>query len=80
MIAVFYDVENLRVKDNYQKAILKVKELYKEKHLIQFAYAEWSRFSDSNRKIFIENGIIVNHPAINGGASYYRQKQEIYRL
>ena len=65
MIAVFYDVENLRVKDNYQKAILKVKELYKEKHLIQFAYAEWSRFSDSNRKIFIENGIILKQ-VING--------------
>lgn len=57
MIAVFYDVENLRENINYKKAILKVSELCKDTQCIQFAYAEWSRFNDYDRNLFIEKGI-----------------------
>lgn len=65
MIAVFYDVENLRENINYKKAILKVSELCKDTQCIQFAYAEWSRFNDYDRNLFIEKGINLKQ-VING--------------
>lgn len=65
MIAVMYDVENLRERDNYQKAITKVKDLCKDRQSIQFAYAEWGRFSNKDKNIFISNGIVLKQ-VVNG--------------
>jgi len=65
MFAVFYDVENLISKNNYEKAIKLALELCNGKPVVQFAYADWNRFDASSRNIFIENGIILKQVVNN---------------
>lgn len=65
MIAVFYDVENLVEHKYYELAIEKVKEIAIKERPLQFAYAEWGRFTNSSKNLFINNGIGMKQ-VING--------------
>jgi len=68
MIAVFYDVENLRESMNYKEAIEKVSALYKNERCLQFAYAEWDSIDDDCCSLFAKNKI--NKKQINICHSY----------
>lgn len=70
MIAVYYDVENLEKLENCESAINIVKnQIIKQQSSLQFAYAEWGRFSNEYRELFISYGI-VQKQVING-VGYY---------
>lgn len=65
MTVVFYDVENLVEHKYYELAIAKVKEIAISERPLQFAYAEWGRFTNSSKELFIDNGIGMKQ-VING--------------
>jgi len=65
MIAIFYDVENLQTLENCENAINEVKKIIQNQSSLQFAYAEWGRFGNEYRQLFINYGI-VQKQVING--------------
>lgn len=65
MTAIFYDVENLVEPGYYEPAIKKALELANETKPIQMAYAEWGRFSNAVKEIFINNAIALKQ-VVNG--------------
>lgn len=65
MIAIFYDVENLETLENCENAINEVKKIIQNQSSLQFAYAEWGRFNNEYRQLFINYGI-VQKQVING--------------
>jgi len=65
MIAIFYDVENLQTLENCENAINEVKKIIQNQSSLQFAYAEWGRFNNEYRQLFINYGI-VQKQVING--------------
>lgn len=69
MIAIFYDVENLETLENCENAIQMVKKITKEQSSLQFAYAEWGRFNNEYRQLFINYGIMQKQ--VINGVGYY---------
>lgn len=65
MTAIFYDVENLVEPGYYGSAIKKALELTDDTKPIQMAYAEWGRFSNTAKEIFINNAIALKQ-VVNG--------------
>ncbi|MBW6487531.1 NYN domain-containing protein [Sulfurimonas sp.] len=75
MVAVYYDVENLMECKNYELAISKVKEIVANLEAIQFAYAEWGRFDNASRELFVSNGIGMKQ--VVNGVGYYANIKNI---